>query len=128
MIICEKDTAVVVLSYNGKKWHELFLPTIVSEAATGYEVIVADNASTDDTLQYVQENFPSVKTFSIAINRGFSNGYSEALKHIQAKYYVLLSADFEVTQGWFPPLIDAMQRYPGLAACQPKLRYWRDRE
>lgn len=128
MIICEKDTAVVILSYNGKKWHELFLPTIIAEAETGYEVIVADNASTDDTLQYVQQTFPSVKTFQIAINRGFSNGYSEALKHIQAKYYVLLSADFEVTHGWFPPLIDAMQRYPGLAACQPKLRYWRERE
>lgn len=128
MIICEKDTAVVILSYNGKKWHELFLPTIVAEAETGYEVIVADNASTDDTFEYLQQNFPTVKTVQIAINRGFSNGYSEALKHIQAKYYVLLSSDFEVTQGWFPPLLHAMQHYPGLAACQPKLRYWRDRE
>lgn len=128
MIACTKDTAVVILSYNGKKWHELFLPLIVAEAYTGYEVIVVDNASTDDTLSYVQENFPSVKTLQIAINRGFANGYYEALKQIQAKYYVLLSADFEVTQGWFPPLINAMQRYTGLAACQPKVRYWRERE
>ncbi len=128
MIACTKDTAVVILSYNGKKWHELFLPLIVAESETGYEVIVVDNASTDDTLQYVQENFPTVKTLQIGINRGFSNGYYEALKQIQAKYYVLLSADFEVTQGWFPPLINAMQRYTGLAACQPKIRYWRERE
>lgn len=128
MIACTKDTAVVILSYNGKKWHELFLPLIVAEAYTGYEVIVVDNASTDDTLSYVQENFPSVKTLQIAINRGFANGYYEALKQIRAKYYVLLSADFEVTQGWFPPLINAMQRYTGLAACQPKVRYWRERE
>lgn len=128
MIACTKDTAVVILSYNGRKWHELFLPLIVAEAHTGYEVIVVDNASTDDTLNYVQENFPSVKTLQIAINRGFANGYYEALNQIQAKYYVLLSADFEVTQGWFPPLINAMQRYTGLAACQPKVRYWRERE
>jgi Predicted glycosyltransferases len=128
MITCQQDTAVVILSYNGRKWHELFLPAIVAEAETGYDVVVVDNASTDDTLQYVQQNFPTVKTLQIAVNRGFANGYYEALKQIQAKYYVLLSADFEVTQGWFPPLINAMQRYSGLAACQPKIRYWKERE
>jgi GT2 family glycosyltransferase len=128
MIVCEQDTAVVILSYNGRKWHELFLPTIVAEAHTGYEVIVADNASTDDTLSWVQNNFPTVKTLHIGVNRGFANGYYEALNQVQAKYYVLLSADFEVTHGWFPPLRNAMQRYTGLAACQPKIRYWRERE
>lgn len=128
MIVCTQDTAVVILSYNGKKWHELFLPEIVAEAHTGYEVIVADNASTDDTLQWVQDNYPTVKTLHIDVNRGFANGYYEALNQVQAKYYVLLSADFEVTRGWFPPLLHAMQRYTGLAACQPKIRYWRERE
>jgi len=128
MIVCHKDTAVVILSYNGTKWHELFLPKIVSEAGTGYEVIVVDNASTDDTLSYVQQNFPSVKTLQIGVNHGFANGYYEALKQIKAKYYILLSADFEVTEGWFPPLHAAMERDPQLAACQPKIRYWKDRE
>ena len=128
MIVCQEDTAVVILSYNGTKWHELFLPRIVEEAHTGYEVIVADNASTDDTLKYVQTNFPSVQTVQIAINHGFANGYYEALKQIKAKYYILLSADFEVTEGWFPPLHAAMERDEMLAACQPKIRYWRDRE
>jgi GT2 family glycosyltransferase len=128
MITCSQDTAVVILSYNGKKWHELFLPQIVADADSGYEVIVADNASTDDTLQYVQENFPSVKTIQVAVNKGFANGYHNALQQVQAKYFVLLSADFEVTPGWFTPLINAMHRYEGLAACQPKIRFWRDRE
>ncbi len=128
MISCQHDTAVVILSYNGKSWHEKFLPLIVAEAASGYDVILVDNASTDDTLEYVQQNFPTVKTLQIGINRGFSNGYYEALKQIDAKYYVLLSSDFEVTHGWFPPLVQAMERYPGMAACQPKIRYWRDRE
>lgn len=128
MVICTNETAVVILSYNGKEWHKKFLPTIVEEAATGYDVVLADNASTDDTLSYVKSEYPSVKTVQITLNKGFSNGYAEALKQIQAKYYILLSADFEVTKGWFPPLLSAMQRYQGLAACQPKIRYWRDRE
>ncbi len=128
MIQCEHETAVVILSYNGRKWHELFLPLIVAEASSGYDVIVADNASTDDTYTYLQEHFPSVKLVRIAVNKGFANGYYEALKQIQAKYYLLLSADFEVTQNWFPPLLQAMQRYEGLAACQPKIRYWKQRE
>lgn len=128
MIISSHETAVVILSYNGKKWHELFLPLIVEQASTGYNVIVVDNASTDDTFQYLQENFPTVKTLRIAVNRGFANGYYEALLKIEAKYYVLLSSDFEVTHHWFPPLLNAMQRYEGLAACQPKIRYWREKE
>jgi len=128
MIVSAHDTAVVVLSYNGRAWHEQFLPGIVAEADGQYDVILADNASTDDTLPWVRANFPTVKTLHIGRNRGFSHGYREALESIEAKYYILLSADFEVTPGWFPPLLEAMQRYPGLAACQPKIRYWRERE
>ncbi len=127
MVVSGYDTAVVILSYNGRKWHELFLPLIVSEAEGMYDVVVADNASTDDTLQYVKDAFPGVHTLHIPVNYGFANGYYEALNQIQAKYYVLLSADFEVTHNWFPPLLHAMQRYEGLAACQPKIRYWKER-
>jgi GT2 family glycosyltransferase len=128
MIVCEQDTAVVILSYNGKKWHDLFLPLIVDEAHTGYDVVVVDNASTDDTLAHVQQNYPTVKTLQIAVNKGFANGYYEALKKIKAKHYILLSADFEVSHGWFPPLIQAMNAHEDLAACQPKIRYWKEKE
>jgi GT2 family glycosyltransferase len=128
MLVTAQDTAVVILSYNGKKWHELFLPLIVAEAASGYTVVVVDNASTDDTASYISEFFPTVQLLRIAVNKGFAHGYYEALKQISSKYYVLLSADFEVTEGWFPPLRKAMSKYPGLAACQPKIRYWKERE
>ncbi len=128
MIVCQQDTAVVILSYNGKKWHDLFLPQIIAEAHTGYDVIVVDNASTDDTLQHVQDNYPGAMTLHIPVNHGFAFGYYEALEQIQAKYYILLSSDFEVTEGWFPPLHQAMERDEMLAACQPKIRYWRERE
>lgn len=127
-IVCEQETAVVILSYNGRKWHELFLPLIVAESASGYDVVLIDNASTDDTLQWVKQNFPTVKTLRIGVNKGFANGYAEGLLEIEAKYYILLSSDFEVTKGWFPPMLTAMQQTPGLAACQPKVRYWKERE
>lgn len=128
MIVTAQDTAVVILSYNGKKWHELFLPLIVSEAAAGYTVVVVDNASTDDTAAYIREHFPTVSLLQIPVNKGFAHGYAEALKQIKSEFYVLLSADFEVTEGWFTPLRHSMDRYPEMAACQPKIRYWRERE
>lgn len=128
MIITAQDTAVVILSYNGKKWHELFLPKIISEAPAGYTVVVVDNASTDDTAAYIRSRFPEVELLQIAVNKGFANGYALALEQIQSKYYVLLSADFEVTDGWFQPLHLAMEKDNLLAACQPKIRYWRERE
>lgn len=127
-IKCTQDTAVVILSYNGRKWHKLFLPTIVAEAEAGYDVIIADNASTDDTADWVQANFPTVKLLNIPVNKGFTGGYVAALEQIDAKYYVLLSSDFEVTPGWFAPLHHAMEQTPNLAACQPKIRYWKERE
>ncbi|RYD51317.1 MAG: glycosyltransferase family 2 protein [Sphingobacteriales bacterium] len=127
MLTATRDTAVVILSYNGRQWHEKFLPGILAEAGSDYEVIVVDNASTDDTPQYLATHFPQVQTLTIAVNRGFAAGYAEGLRQISADYYVLLSADFEVTPGWFPPLRAAFERYPQLGAVQPKIRYWRER-
>jgi GT2 family glycosyltransferase len=122
------DTAVVILSYNGSKLHADFLPLIVSESYGKYDVIVVDNASTDDTYQYVSENFPDVQLLRIPVNRGFTNGYIEGLSRIEAKYYVLLSADFEVTHGWFEPLYNLIVSDDKIAAVQPKIRYQKDKK
>ena len=127
MIQCNYDTAVVILSYNGKKWHDLFLPKIIEQAKEQYQVIVVDNASTDDTLLHVQTYYPSVTTLQLPINKGFANGYYEALLQIQATYYILLSADFEVTDHWFPPIHKTISSDPQIAVCQPKIRYWKER-
>lgn len=126
-MVSDQDTAVVILSYNGKKWHDLFLPLILSESPGQYNVYVVDNASTDDTADHVRRHFPEVNLLQLPENHGFSYGYAKALESISAKYYLLLSADFEVSPGWFSPLKEAMDKDPRLAACQPKIKYWRDR-
>lgn len=124
----KKKTAVVILSYNSKNWHELFLPLIVQEAKNDYDVYVVDHASPDNTYEYVQKHFPSVHLIRLKENHGFAWGYAQALNQIDAPYYILLSSDFEVSPGWFPPLLEAMGADEKMAACQPKIRYYKDRE
>ena len=129
MFCSEKDTAVVILSYNSLKWLQLFLPFVNDQAGNDYHVYVVDHASTDATSSYIQtSNFEHVTLVRLDENHGFAWGYAEALKQIQAKYYVLLSADFEVTSGWFKPLHTAMEKDIQLAAIQPKVRYYKERE
>ena len=113
-------TAVVVLNWNGKAWLEKFLPTLVkhSQEAT---VFVADNASTDDSVAFVEDNFPTVKTIVNASNGGYAKGYNDALKQIDAEYFVLINSDIEVTDGWISPIINLMDADNEIAACQPKL-------
>lgn len=128
MIVCKQDTAVVVLSYNGIDLHKLFFPHLLSEATGRYDVVLIDNACTDDTADYVAQHFPEVNIVRLTVNKGFANGYYEGLKQISAKYYVLLSADFEITNSWFEPLHTLMQQNESIAACQPKIKYYKDKK
>lgn len=127
MIQCATDTAVVILSYNGKDLHKDFLPLIVAEAKDQYDVVLVDNASTDDTYEYVQQNFPTVKLVQHKINNGFAQGYHDGLQQIKAKYYVLLSADFEVSKDWFQPVYSVINVNEKIAAIQPKILYQKDK-
>ena len=113
-------TAVVVLNWNGKAWLEKFLPSLVkySQEAT---VFVVDNASTDNSVAFVKENFPAVKIIINAFNGGYAKGYNDALKQIDAEYFVLINSDIEVTNGWLSPIITLMDSDKNIAACQPKL-------
>jgi len=113
-------TAVVVLNWNGKAWLEKFLPTLVkhSQEAT---VFVADNASTDDSVDFVKNNFPTVKVIVNTANGGYAKGYNDALKQIDSEYFVLINSDIEVTKDWLSPIITLMDSDKNIAACQPKL-------
>lgn len=112
--------AVVILNWNGKSWLERFLPTVL-EHSTGADVIVADNASTDGSLEWLRVHHPAVRVIAMARNTGFAGGYNEALAQVQSEYFLLLNSDVEVTPGWLDALVLYMDREPRMAACQPKV-------
>lgn len=114
------DLAIVILNWNGKKFLERFLPDVV-RFSQPYRVIVADNASTDDSVAYVKAHHPDVEIVINDVNGGFAKGYNDALKRIEAEFYLLLNSDVEVTEGWLEPLVEAMND-PKTAGCQPKIR------
>ena len=112
--------AVVVLNWNGKAWLEKFLPNLLKNSLEA-TIFMADNASTDDSVDFVKNNFPNVKIIVNASNGGYAKGYNDALKQIDAEYFVLINSDIEVTEGWLSPIIDLMDSDKKIAACQPKL-------
>lgn len=121
-------TAIVILNWNGREFLRKFLPSVLLHSAGSAEIIVADNASTDSSVEMLQQDFPSVKIISNLTNGGFAKGYNDALAQVVADYYVLLNSDIEVSEGWLQPLIDLMEQNPDAAACQPKLRAYHQPE
>jgi len=115
-----KDISIVILNWNGISYLEKFLPGVVQHA-NGARVILADNASTDDSVVFTQTNFPSVEIIRNEINGGFAKGYNDALKHVQSKYYLLLNSDIEVTENWLEPLYELIESNPNIAGVQPKI-------
>lgn len=116
-----KKIAVVILNWNGRKMLEQFLPSVIAYSQEEAEVIVADNASTDDSLQLLQERFPEVRVIVLDQNYGFADGYNQAFQQVEAEYFVLLNSDVKVVPHWLSPLVMFMDSHPDVAACQPKL-------
>jgi GT2 family glycosyltransferase len=114
-------TAVVILNWNGRKFLEKFLPTLLEYSRDEARIIVADNASTDDSVAFVREHFPEAELILNKENGGFAKGYNQALSQVDAEYFVLLNSDIEVTPGWIRPVIDLMDSDRSIAACQPKI-------
>lgn len=119
-----ESLSIVILNWNGRKYLEEFLPSVV-QFAQGASVVLADNASTDDSVAFVREHYPSVRIIINESNGGFAKGYNDALKYVDSEYYLLLNSDIEVTENWLIPLMD-MMKDPTVAGCQPKVRsYYR---
>ncbi len=116
-------TALVILNWNGKKFLEQFLPSVIKHSADA-NVFVADNGSTDDSISFLEMNFQQVNILRSAENRGFAGGYNLALKQVKADYFVLLNSDVEVTEGWLKPVIDLLNSDKSIAACQPKIKMY----
>ena len=113
--------AVVILNWNGVSFLEKFLPNVLLCTGNDAEVIVADNGSTDDSVAFMQKNFPDVRLILTGQNYGYAQGYNVALSQVDADYYVLLNSDVEVTPNWISPVITLMEEDISIAACQPKL-------
>jgi GT2 family glycosyltransferase len=116
-------TAIVILNWNGEKYLEQFLPILIEKTSfPDVEIIVADNASSDNSMTVLKKKFPSVRTILLDKNYGFAGGYNVALAQVKADYYVLLNSDVEVTSNWLQPLVEFMNANADVAACQPKIR------
>ena len=121
--------SVVILNWNGCEMLRSFLPSVLRYSeAEGVEVCVADNGSTDQSVEMLRREFPSVRRILLDGNHGFADGYNLALRQVEAEYVVLLNSDVEVTGQWLQPMATYLDAHPEVAACQPKIRSWRQKE
>ncbi len=120
--------AIVILNWNGRTMLEKYLSKVLDYSRDEATVFVADNASIDGSLHWVEKHYRECRTIALEKNWGFADGYNRALQQIDAEYYLLLNSDIEVTHHWLTPLIEFMDNYPEVAACQPKILSERDKD
>jgi GT2 family glycosyltransferase len=113
--------AVVILNWNGKGFLEKFLPSVLEHLPSYAKLIIADNDSSDDSVDFLKKNYPTVRIIKNYQNGGYAKGYNDALKLIEAEYYILLNSDIEVSEDWIDPIINYMDQHTDVAACQPKI-------
>jgi GT2 family glycosyltransferase len=120
--------SIVILNWNGKKYLEHFLPSVLKSTYDNYEIIIADNGSTDDSISFLQKNYSQIRVIAFPVNHGFAKGYNEALKLVESKYYVLLNSDVEVMEDWLEPMVKLLESNENIAACQPKILSYANRK
>lgn len=124
-----KKVAVIILNWNGEKLLREFLPSVVANTPEELaDVVVADNGSTDGSLELLRTQFPTVKVMAFPENYGFAEGYNRALAQTPNELTLLLNSDVATPPGWLPPLVEAMDADPTLGACQPKILSYREPE
>jgi GT2 family glycosyltransferase len=121
------EVAVVILNYNGRKFLQQFLPSVIQHSGDA-KIYVADNGSTDDSIDFLEKEFSAVEIIKINDNRGYCGGYNFALSKIDAEYFILLNSDIEVTERWIDPIIELMKGNPLIAAAQPKILSFTEKE
>lgn len=123
----EPSVAVVILNWNGKDLLSRFLPTAIKSSYHNLQLIVGDNASTDDSVEFVRSAFPQIRIIENDRNYGFAEGYNKILEQVEADYLVLLNSDVEVPENWITPVIQAMEADQRIAAAQPKIKWQKDK-
>ncbi len=124
----QPKVAIVILNWNGRKYLEQFLPSVITTSYSNYEIIIADNNSSDDSVSFIETNYPSLHVIRLSTNYGFAKGYNKALKQVQADYYVILNSDVEVHSDWIKPMVDLLESDQTIAACQPKVLSYRNKK
>ncbi|MFT3827615.1 MAG: glycosyltransferase family 2 protein [Chitinophagaceae bacterium] len=119
--------SIVILNWNGQKFLQQFLPSVQGSTYINKAIVVIDNASTDNSVAFLQQHYPEVTIIQLSENMGFARGYNEGLKQVQSDYYVLLNSDVEVQAGWIEPVIALMESDKKIAACQPKILQYKRR-
>lgn len=119
--------SIVILNWNGQKYLEQFLPFVLASTYSNYRVIVADNASVDDSIPFLRSYYPLIQVIELKKNFGFARGYNEALKYVEGDYFVLLNSDVEVQPSWIEPAVELMEKDKTIGACQPKLLQYGNR-
>ena len=117
----------MILNYNGKTFLERFLPSVKASTYAHLHIVVADNASTDDSVTFLRSKHPDVEILINKTNEGFAKGYNTALRQVKADIFVLLNSDVEVTPNWIEPIVALMVSDKSIAACQPKILDWNNR-
>jgi len=121
------SVAVVILNWNGRKHLKTYLPSVVKNSGNA-TIYLADNASTDDSIAFTKENFPSVKFILNESNGGFAKGYNDALKELNEDYFILLNSDVEVTPNWIPPVIEYLETKENVCIAQPKIKAYLNKD
>ena len=112
--------AIVILNWNGKTLLEKFLPSVI-EQSSGHDIYVVDNASTDNSVLFLESEHPTINCIKLSKNLGYAGGYNESLKQINADIYCLLNSDVEVTENWLPPILKIFKSDPNTHIVQPKI-------
>lgn len=124
----EKKLSVIILNWNGEKLLREFLPSVVSNTqGDEVEVIVADNGSSDGSLEVLAKDFPDVRVIAFAENYGFAEGYNRVISQIDTEFVTLLNSDVETPEGWWQPVLKFMEGNPDVGVCQPKILSYKDK-
>lgn len=114
--------SVIVINYNGRNLLAKFLPSIAKLDYDNYEVIIVDNASTDDSVSFVKRNYPHFKVITNSKNFGTAEGSNRAIPHARGEYILFLSNDMEVDASLLRLMIEIAESSPGIGICTCKMR------